>query len=387
MMSAVSWTWISIRTGVEAFGRACGVFFRPARPVPGGGGPRLPPDLPGVHGPAGGRPGRLGPGRDLPGHGAHARLLLRGQGPGPPGRGHGHGQPQSAPSSTASRSGRASPPSTPAPSRNCATSCFPGNAATVGGWWANATSSPPTWSTWWTRPAWPGRSRWWWTAATGRGGCCAPRCCARPGPRSFRCIASPTAASPTTIPIRPCRRTWPELAARVVAEGADFGLGLDGDADRLGVVDETGRLLYGDQLLALLARSVLMAHPGASIIGEGQVQPPAVRRHRRPWRRADHVPGRPLADQGAHARDRGAARRRDERPHLLCGPLLRLRRRHLRGHARHRTRGRSSKHPCRSCSPTGPQPPPPRKSGSIAPKTPSSGSWKRPKPISGGAFP
>jgi len=58
------------------------------------------------------------------------------------------------------------------------------------------------------------------------------------------------------------------LAAKVVAEGADFGVGLDGDADRLGVVDATGRLMYGDQILALFARSVLTAHPGETIIGE-----------------------------------------------------------------------------------------------------------------------
>lgn len=57
-----------------------------------------------------------------------------------------------------------------------------------------------------------------------------------------------------------------ELARRVVAEGADLGFGYDGDADRLGVVDETGRLLYGDQLLALLARDVLQRVPGAPIV-------------------------------------------------------------------------------------------------------------------------
>lgn len=59
-----------------------------------------------------------------------------------------------------------------------------------------------------------------------------------------------------------------DLAARVVAEGADFGVGLDGDADRLGVVDETGRLMYGDQILALFARAVLANHPGETVIGE-----------------------------------------------------------------------------------------------------------------------
>lgn len=59
-----------------------------------------------------------------------------------------------------------------------------------------------------------------------------------------------------------------DLAARVVAEEADFGVGLDGDADRIGVVDATGRLLYGDQILAIYARSVLASHPGGTVIGE-----------------------------------------------------------------------------------------------------------------------
>jgi phosphomannomutase/phosphoglucomutase len=59
-----------------------------------------------------------------------------------------------------------------------------------------------------------------------------------------------------------------DLAARVVSEGADFGVGLDGDADRIGVVDASGRLLYGDQVLAIYARSVLAVHPGATVIGE-----------------------------------------------------------------------------------------------------------------------
>jgi phosphomannomutase/phosphoglucomutase len=57
-----------------------------------------------------------------------------------------------------------------------------------------------------------------------------------------------------------------DLKARVAAERADLGIGYDGDADRLGVVDETGRLLYGDQLLALFARDVLERVPGAPIV-------------------------------------------------------------------------------------------------------------------------
>lgn len=49
---------------------------------------------------------------------------------------------------------------------------------------------------------------------------------------------------------------------------ADIGLAFDGDADRLGIVDETGRILWGDEIMVLLARDILTRHPGASVIGE-----------------------------------------------------------------------------------------------------------------------
>jgi phosphomannomutase/phosphoglucomutase len=56
-----------------------------------------------------------------------------------------------------------------------------------------------------------------------------------------------------------------DLIARVRSTGADLGIGFDGDADRIGVVDETGRLLWGDELLILYARSVLATRPGAVV--------------------------------------------------------------------------------------------------------------------------
>lgn len=49
---------------------------------------------------------------------------------------------------------------------------------------------------------------------------------------------------------------------------ADLGVAYDGDADRIGVVDDAGNILWGDQLLMLFAREILQARPGAVIIGE-----------------------------------------------------------------------------------------------------------------------
>lgn len=59
-----------------------------------------------------------------------------------------------------------------------------------------------------------------------------------------------------------------QLSERVRAEKADLGIGLDGDADRIGVVDETGRMLAGDHLLGIYARDVLLKRPGAKVIAE-----------------------------------------------------------------------------------------------------------------------
>lgn len=59
-----------------------------------------------------------------------------------------------------------------------------------------------------------------------------------------------------------------DLIAAVRAGKLDVGIGFDGDADRIGVVDDQGKLLFGDRLLALFAREILSRKPGATIIGE-----------------------------------------------------------------------------------------------------------------------
>lgn len=57
-----------------------------------------------------------------------------------------------------------------------------------------------------------------------------------------------------------------DLKARVIESGADLGIGLDGDCDRIGAVDHTGRLIRGDQLTAIFARDQLERTPGATIL-------------------------------------------------------------------------------------------------------------------------
>jgi phosphomannomutase len=75
-----------------------------------------------------------------------------------------------------------------------------------------------------------------------------------------------------TFPAHHPDPTVPENLAplrRCVAEGGlDCGFAFDGDGDRLGVVDDEGEILWGDQLLMLYAADVLREHPGATIIAD-----------------------------------------------------------------------------------------------------------------------
>lgn len=59
-----------------------------------------------------------------------------------------------------------------------------------------------------------------------------------------------------------------DLIARVRREGADVGIGLDGDGDRIGVVDDRGEIIWGDLLMVLFWREIMPRHPGAQVIVE-----------------------------------------------------------------------------------------------------------------------
>ena len=59
-----------------------------------------------------------------------------------------------------------------------------------------------------------------------------------------------------------------QLIAAVLENQADVGIAFDGDADRIGLVDDTGTIMFGDQLMVLLARDVLRSNPGATIIAD-----------------------------------------------------------------------------------------------------------------------
>ena len=64
------------------------------------------------------------------------------------------------------------------------------------------------------------------------------------------------------------KKNLKDLIALVQAKGLDLGVGYDGDADRIGVVDKNGKVIYGDQLMVIYAREILERKPGATFISE-----------------------------------------------------------------------------------------------------------------------
>ncbi len=59
-----------------------------------------------------------------------------------------------------------------------------------------------------------------------------------------------------------------QLQQVVQEEGCDFGIAFDGDGDRIGAIDNEGRIVWGDQLMVLFADDVLKCHPGATVIAD-----------------------------------------------------------------------------------------------------------------------
>ena len=100
--------------------------------------------------------------------------------------------------------------------------------------------------------------------------------------------ASPTAPFPIIIPIPPSPRTCAISRPRCGAPAPSSGIAFDGDADRIGAVDETGEIIYGDQLLVILGRDAVRRFgPGTPVIFDvkcSEVLPAGARARRAPGR-------------------------------------------------------------------------------------------------------
>jgi phosphomannomutase/phosphoglucomutase len=86
--------------------------------------------------------------------------------------------------------------------------------------------------------------------------------------RPVELFMEPEGTFPNHIPDPTVLENLTILSQTVVDKGLELGVAFDGDADRLGVVDDEGRILYGDMLMIFFARDILKNNPGANFIGE-----------------------------------------------------------------------------------------------------------------------
>jgi phosphomannomutase / phosphoglucomutase len=105
-------------------------------------------------------------------------------------------------------------------------------------------------------------------AGSGVGGPVAPPIFKQLGCTVWEIACEPDANFPFHHPDPTVPENLAMLIEKVRQEKADVGIAYDGDADRIGAVDEKGNILWGDELLVLFARDVLKRNPGATIISE-----------------------------------------------------------------------------------------------------------------------
>lgn len=105
-------------------------------------------------------------------------------------------------------------------------------------------------------------------SGNGAAGPVAPRIIAALGCEMLDLFSEPDGRFPNHHPDPTVEENMAILIDTVKKEGADLGIAFDGDADRVGLVDRDGRILWGDEMLVLFARDILATHPGAVIVSE-----------------------------------------------------------------------------------------------------------------------
>ncbi|MCX6568616.1 MAG: phosphomannomutase/phosphoglucomutase [Candidatus Aminicenantes bacterium] len=105
-------------------------------------------------------------------------------------------------------------------------------------------------------------------AGNGTGGVVAVPLLRKMGAEVIDIFCEPDGRFPNHHPDPTLPEAMDKLIAKVRETGAELGVAYDGDADRIGVVDAEGRILWGDQLLILFARDILPSRPGAAVISE-----------------------------------------------------------------------------------------------------------------------
>ena len=103
-------------------------------------------------------------------------------------------------------------------------------------------------------------------AGNGTGGLVAPELWEDMGCEVECIYCEPDGRFPNHLPDPTVLKYVVDLQKKVLETGADLGIGYDGDSDRVGVIDEKGRMIFADKLLAILSREVLDRHPGSEIV-------------------------------------------------------------------------------------------------------------------------
>jgi phosphomannomutase/phosphoglucomutase len=105
-------------------------------------------------------------------------------------------------------------------------------------------------------------------AGNGAGGPIAPKVYSEIGFDVVQVFCDPDGRFPNHHPDPTIPENLETLRSRVLSTSADLGIAFDGDADRIGVVDHEGKVVWADRLMVLFSRDLLGRHPGATIIGE-----------------------------------------------------------------------------------------------------------------------
>lgn len=105
-------------------------------------------------------------------------------------------------------------------------------------------------------------------AGNGVGGLIAPHVYRAMGVEAIEIFSNPDGNFPNHHPDPTIPANLTRLISEVDENSADLGIAFDGDADRIGVVDGRGNIIWGDQLMIIFSRDLLEKTPGAKIIGE-----------------------------------------------------------------------------------------------------------------------
>ena len=103
-------------------------------------------------------------------------------------------------------------------------------------------------------------------AGNGTAGILAPQLWRDLGCDVVELYCEPDGTFPNHLPDPTVPKYVVDLQKKVLEVGADVGIGYDGDTDRVGVIDEKGRMIFADKLIAILIREVLQKHPGGKIV-------------------------------------------------------------------------------------------------------------------------